>query len=258
MFRSVAARVLVRAPRLALAATVPRQQQITRTFTSSITAFGRGSVDKELGDKIASELAIEDEMRQEPAPESFSQFLDMSGFSIEDVPGKHEVTLTRKFGGNETIKIIFSANELSNVDEMDEGEVEGSSSGGANGGEDGEDAGPSFPVPCFITIAKDNASQTLCIDAIAQDGVLVVENACLYEPKLAADDSSSGDYARRELYGGPLYNNLDEELQMLMEKYLEERAIDTNLALFIPDYVDYKEAREYGDWLKKLGQFVEA
>jgi complement component 1 Q subcomponent-binding protein len=51
------------------------------------------------------------------------------------------------------------------------------------------------------------------------------------------------------LYTGPPFNNLDEDLQILLEKYLEERGINTRLALFIPDYIDHKEQKEYIRWL---------
>jgi complement component 1 Q subcomponent-binding protein len=76
--------------------------------------------------------------------------------------------------------------------------------------------------------------------------------------KLATKDTAEADWKRREAYMGPPFSNLDEDLQILMEKFLEERGINTSLALFIPDYVDYKEAREYEAWLNGLKDFVDA
>jgi complement component 1 Q subcomponent-binding protein len=55
---------------------------------------------------------------------------------------------------------------------------------------------------------------------------------------------------------GPPFNNLDEDLQILLEKYLEERGINTRLALFIPDYIDHKEQKEYIKWLNNIKNFV--
>ena len=55
---------------------------------------------------------------------------------------------------------------------------------------------------------------------------------------------------------GPPFNNLDEDLQILLEKYLEERGINTRLALFIPDYIDHKEQKEYIKWLNNVKNFV--
>ena len=42
-----------------------------------------------------------------------------------------------------------------------------------------------------------------------------------------------------------------------MERYLEERGINTALATFIPDYAELKEQKEYISWLKNLKAFVD-
>jgi complement component 1 Q subcomponent-binding protein, mitochondrial len=42
-----------------------------------------------------------------------------------------------------------------------------------------------------------------------------------------------------------------------MERYLEERGINTALAVFIPDYAELKEQKEYISWLKNLKSFVD-
>lgn len=42
-----------------------------------------------------------------------------------------------------------------------------------------------------------------------------------------------------------------------MEQYLDERGINTNLAVFIPDYIDVKEQKEYLAWLGRVKGFVE-
>jgi complement component 1 Q subcomponent-binding protein, mitochondrial len=59
------------------------------------------------------------------------------------------------------------------------------------------------------------------------------------------------------LYTGPPFEQLDEELQSLMEQYLEKRGMDTSLAMFIPDYIDVKEQKEYLKWLGRMKEFVE-
>jgi complement component 1 Q subcomponent-binding protein len=37
---------------------------------------------------------------------------------------------------------------------------------------------------------------------------------------------------------------------------LEERGINTAIAMFIPMYVEYKEQKEYISWLKNVKRFV--
>jgi complement component 1 Q subcomponent-binding protein len=59
------------------------------------------------------------------------------------------------------------------------------------------------------------------------------------------------------MYSGPPFPQLDEDLQVLLESYLAERGVDTELAIFIPEYIDVKEQKEYLGWLKKVKDFVE-
>lgn len=42
-----------------------------------------------------------------------------------------------------------------------------------------------------------------------------------------------------------------------MEQYLDVRGINTALALFVPEYIDVKEQREYLGWLGRVKEFVE-
>lgn len=58
-------------------------------------------------------------------------------------------------------------------------------------------------------------------------------------------------------YSGPPFAQLDEEVQNLMEQYLDERGINAALSLFVPEYIDVKEQREYLGWLKRVKEFVE-
>lgn len=45
---------------------------------------------------------------------------------------------------------------------------------------------------------------------------------------------------------------------MLFGRYLEERGVNAGLAAFLPDYVEYKEQKEYVNWLEKVKGFVSA
>lgn len=56
----------------------------------------------------------------------------------------------------------------------------------------------------------------------------------------------------------PQFDHLDEALQTDFENFLEERGIDSNLALFIPDLAEYKEQKEYVQWLENVKSFIDA
>jgi complement component 1 Q subcomponent-binding protein, mitochondrial len=59
------------------------------------------------------------------------------------------------------------------------------------------------------------------------------------------------------LYTGPPFEQLDEEVQGMLESYLDARGINTYLALFIPDYIDVKEQKEYVAWLERVKGFMD-
>lgn len=108
---------------------------------------------------------------------------------------------------------------------------------------------PSFPARVYVVVDKPGKG-AMQIEIIAQDGEIVIDSVN-YFPKaeLADPKTVEHDWAKRNLYAGPPFGNLDEELQLLMERYLEERGINTALALWIPEYIDFKEQREYLTWL---------
>ncbi|KAL5405440.1 hypothetical protein PMIN06_007423 [Paraphaeosphaeria minitans] len=121
-----------------------------------------------------------------------------------------------------------------------------------------EDAGQQgFPAHANIRIERPGKG-ALAIEATAQDGDFLIEDLCHFPTADLADPATAEkDWARRTLYTGPPFNNLDEDLQVLLEKYLEERGINTRMALFIPDYIDHKEQKEYIRWLENVKKFVE-
>ncbi|KAF2011748.1 mitochondrial glyco protein [Aaosphaeria arxii CBS 175.79] len=256
-----------------------------------------GSVNEELVAKLQNEIAIEEDMKEdEDLSANIKEYLETSPFEIEDKPGQQEVILTRTFG-DEKIQIVFSTADLDNGvsdEEFGEQEYDGeiddivdAQSGGANSkgainqgksadgnirvapedsvspadreeldDEYGEDE-QGFPAKASIRIERPGKG-ALAIDVLAQDGDFLIEDLWhLPSADLAAPKTAEQEWQRRSLYVGPPFSNLDEDLQILLEKYLEEREINTRLALFIPDYIDHKEQKEYIRWLKNVKSFVE-
>lgn len=206
---------------------------------------------------------------------------------IEDKPGHQEVVLTRTFG-DEKIRLTFTTADLnSNAGEevVEDGAYDDADmdvqSGGANTKgainqgrtqdgnvrvapedriapadreeleEEYEEDGQQQGFPAHVSIRIERASKgAIAIEATAQDGDFLIEDLYYFPSADLADPATAEkDWSRRTLYTGPPFNNLDEDLQILLEKYLEERGINTRLALFIPDYIDHKEQKEYVRWL---------
>lgn len=112
------------------------------------------------------------------------------------------------------------------------------------------DLEPSFPARVNVTVEKPGAG-ALLIQTIAQDGVFQVEEVSYFnKPDLAHAQTAEKDWARQSLYAGPPFENLDEDLQSFIERYLEERGINAELANMIPDYIQIKEQKEYVRWLE--------
>ncbi|KAK6498563.1 hypothetical protein TWF481_011150 [Arthrobotrys musiformis] len=251
-------------------------------FFSSTSVFSKpsGTVDEELFAKLQNEINVETELGEhEQIPENLQEFLDTSQFKLNDKDGMEEVELVRRFG-DETVRVIFSIADLNAIDEKlddpslydqedlpETGELESSTKRGANAEarpaeedepEYEEASEPAYPARLNITIEK-STSGALQVEAVAQDGMIIVENVH-YHPsvELATAQTAEADWERRGRYVGPPFGNLDEDLQVLLERYLDERGINTALALFVPDYIDYKEQKEYVSWLKNVKSFVQA
>ena len=109
-------------------------------------------------------------------------------------------------------------------------------------GEEGEQE-PSFPARVNVTITKPGSNGAMQIETTAQDGMFVIENVSYYPKKeLAEPKTTDLDWERRELYTGPPFGNLDEDLQDLLERFLDERGINTALVsdFFTAGYMDEK------------------
>ncbi|KAK0725325.1 mitochondrial glycoprotein [Lasiosphaeris hirsuta] len=253
-------------------ASLLRPQQASAFSTTIFRRAADVETDEELSSKLASEIAFEQEVKDnEPMPASIKDFLENGPFEIQDIPGQEEVVLTRTYG-NEKITVSFSISDLQNYDEnmydedaalADEEDADGADgrSRGQNIEESEEDDGADEPVvPCRLNVVVEKPGKgALTIEAIAQDGAIVVENLFYYkDAKLAHGASADASHAAQNSYPGPPFGSLDEDLQILMERYLEERGITHALAVFVPDYMDVKEQKEYLSWLDNVKSFIDA
>jgi len=173
------------------------------------------------------------------------------------------------------ITVTFSIADLQNFDQegmydedaalgdedISSSEQQSSRDTAAEGEEDDvSDASEEASVPCRLNVVVEKPGKgALAIEAIAQDGAIVVENLFYYkDAKLAHSSSADASHEAQGVYPGPPFGSLDEDLQILMERYLEERGITQALAVFVPDYMDVKEQKEYLAWLNNVKDFIDA
>lgn len=227
---------------------------MSRSFTMSTRLLNKASLtaaDSQLAGILNTEIKLEADT-DEPAPEIISDFLKTSGFNIVEKEGVDEVELIKKDGG-ETIHVFFSVSDITN----DSAESFFENAEGQEG-EVPEDVEGDMP-PIRANIVVEKASGALGVECVVQNNVLLIESITPYASgELALSNSAEADYKRREVYQGPPFTNLDENVQSSFEQYLETRGIDTDLADFIIEYSSHRENKEYVNWLKKFKTFVEA
>ena len=113
-----------------------------------------------------------------------------------------------------------------------------------------------FPANVNVLITRDGKPGALRFHLVS-DGSGFTINDVTHLPTATGDAVQLLREASETAYTGPPFQQLDEEVQSLLEQYLENRGIDTALATFIPNYIDVKEQKEYLAWLGRLKDFVE-
>ncbi|KAI7569387.1 hypothetical protein KC343_g6279 [Hortaea werneckii] len=127
--------------------------------------------------------------------------------------------------------------------------------------EDEQEGGPAFPANVNVLVQRKGKGALKC-NLIADNGIFTIQSV-VHLPDNSLTSSKSPAELLRDvpetdtLYTGPPFQQLDEEVQSLMEAYLDIRGINTALALFVPEYIDVKEQREYLGWLGRVRGFVE-
>ncbi|KEY67883.1 hypothetical protein S7711_02094 [Stachybotrys chartarum IBT 7711] len=257
--------------------------------TSVLRRAAANETDEELLAKLDSEIQIEDDVKaNEQQPASIKDFLDNSPFELIDTPGQEVVKLVRQYG-DEKITVSFSIADVTNYEPgyneesgLEEEEDLGDdtlqnpnkqshvqSTGGARSAPaeeeiedelDDADEQSSAPISLNVMIEKPGKTAgALHIDMTAHEGNIWVDNLFFYEDaKLAKVETPDAQQKRLDVYPGPPFGTLDDDLQVLIERFLEERGVTTALAVFVPDYVDVKEQREYVRWLNNVKTFVGA
>ncbi|KAJ3201679.1 Mitochondrial acidic protein mam33 [Entophlyctis luteolus] len=217
-----------------------------RGFSAAAVARGQGGIDRDLANQLEQELSFEKENVSAGIPSFISDFTNQGVFKIEDKVGDKEVTLVRNFG-NEKISAIFSTDAVADKSEFDETE---------NDSENEQ----IFSVNATIVIEKRAGSTdngALELNTTIQDGAFYIDSVRFNRSSsLMVDQSAEADWQRSGRYGGPVFQDLDENLQNLFHDFLKERGFDENLAEFIPQYIDYKEQNEYMEWLKNVATWV--
>ncbi|KAF4549789.1 Mitochondrial glycoprotein-like protein [Elsinoe fawcettii] len=252
-------------------ASIAQTLKQTACFSSSTARY---EVNEELFAKLDQELVYEKESPQDEGANDIKEYLSASEFQLEDVEGSQEVHLVRSFN-DEQIKVTFSTAGLTSAEEAEadaamydeEGGI--ANQGGAQDGKvrqapeddlDGDEYGSQSPVivAVDIQVSRPGKGAVLLETELDPSGQFYIKHVAYYPTaELAEGKTAEAQIAQRNLYTGPPFVELDENLQALFDEFLKERGINESMGVFIPNYIDQKETQEYVRWLENVKKFVE-
>lgn len=189
-------------------------------------SFAATAIEKDLATALKNELVYEEE--------NFEPNLDLKsvpgGYTIVDKPGDGLLTLSKTFEG-ETIEVTCEVNDQPDPEPTVN----------ENGEED------ALYVKTFlVSITKGEKMVTF---EMSTDGEGANIEHMTLEPKGGFDMDST-------MYTGPVFSELDQEVQDAAAKYLSERHV-YDLGPYIFQYIDEKEQKLYMEWLQGTVKFLE-
>ncbi|KAM0957078.1 hypothetical protein ACFX13_025883 [Malus domestica] len=174
---------------------------------------------------------IQYELDHSPATQPVTKF---KSFTVNDQPGEQWITLKRKFGEKEDIKIEAT---------MFDGSVPiPNSKGGAGLGKDVQ-----LHITMIVNISKKEGGNVFEIMCSAWPDTIEINKLFVRKPeKMPAQP-----------YAGPEFKELDDELQDSLYEFLEARSINDDLAIFLHEYMKNKDKTEFIRWMGTVKSFIE-
>ncbi|CAN6647829.1 mitochondrial acidic protein Mam33p [Trichomonascus vanleenenianus] len=231
-----------------------------RSFAVTCQRFNKSSLtaaDAELVSILKKEIELETEIDQTEALGSsvVDKFLKESGFEVIAKDGSDMIELVKK-EGNEVVHVYFSLFDVTSDEALfdEEGAEEGAAEEGM---EEFEEEDIESPIRAKVVVEKPGKS-ALTVETTIHDDLFLVQYVIPSDPALAVANTAEADHERRQQYQGPIFSTLDPNVQSGIERYLEARGVNSEMASFIVEYAAARENKEYIRWLKQLQKVVEA
>lgn len=239
--------------------------RVARTVTTRATTATRLSTVRMFSASSSSSskrlsLALQKEYQQENAMlagsyyesenDAIKSFITKHPFwKIVEQPLQNEVVLTRKIN-NEEIMVAFERETEdfdSSVEQNNEEEPQA------------ENEGAAPPMLPFVVVVSKGDKGALAFDCVYRQAQVQIQSCKFYpDSKTAMEDSAVAEHNRRSLYDGPDLQAYDEAFLEKFYAYLEERGINDEFGEFIDTFAVLKERRDYADWLRSVGKFLDA
>lgn len=213
---------------------------------SSLTA-----ADADLVATLKNEIKVEKEI-EEPESSVVTSFLKETGFQVNAKEGSDLVELVRKDGG-EVVHVYFSLFDVTNNESFAEEEQEE----GAEE-ENQESLDEDFESPIRAKVVIEKPSGCLAVETTIHDDMFLIQYVVPSDnAKVAIENTADAEHDRRQLYQGPVFSTLDPTVQSAIERYLEARSVNSDMASFIVEYASSRENQEYIRWLQQVQKVVE-
>ncbi|XP_024018642.1 uncharacterized protein At2g39795, mitochondrial [Morus notabilis] len=213
-------------PRISLLNPKFSSAQSPRTYISEMR---RSTFEGNLLRLLRNEIRYE--LDRSPLNQPVTKF---ESFSVDDRPGEKWISLTRKFGDKEDIKIEAT---------MPDGALPGPDSGAV----DAAEGDVNLHITLIVNISKEGSDNVLEFLCSAWSDGLEVEKLSIRKCDNVLDKP----------YGGPECKDLDDQLDDAILEFLEERGINDELAAFVHAYVKNKEKTEFIRWMETVKSFIE-
>ncbi|KAF3985538.1 hypothetical protein FT663_05254 [Candidozyma haemuli var. vulneris] len=253
-------RVVAQATRVAapqMARRLPTLAGPARSFSSSIVRGNQSTA--ALLDVVKSEFKIANSIENELAPDHV-EFLKESGFEVSQKQGESNVQLSKKLESGEKLTVFFDIDEVTDVS-FGSPEVPEEEEGAAEEQLDDElyQYDSTFAnVKVLVSNESNNNGLffNLMLQSSEEEFFVDYFN---YKSDVSAflnQVENKGTFLGNFEYQGPRFSNLDESLQASVEKYLNDKGIDSALADFIFGYSEVKEEESYRDLLKDVSSYL--
>ncbi|XP_062086903.1 uncharacterized protein At2g39795, mitochondrial [Humulus lupulus] len=173
---------------------------------------------------------IQYEVEASPPDQPVTKF---DSFTIDNRPGEQWVSLKRKLE-DEDIKIEAT---------MFDGVVTSSKSGAPVVGKDDVE----FHISMIVNISKEGSGHM----------VEIMCSAWTEEIEIGSVSIRKQENVPAKPYPGPVFKELDDELQNSLYDFLEARGINDQLAVFLHKYMKNKDKTEFIKWMETVKSFVE-
>ncbi|KAL8139364.1 hypothetical protein V2J09_005385 [Rumex salicifolius] len=160
---------------------------------------------------------------------------EVNGFTVNERPGEQWVSLEKRFGDKEEIKVEVT---------MFDGSVPVPKYEDGKSGQLGDEV--ILHITLIVSIFKDDNDKVLVFMCSAWPEEVEINKIYI---------RSRGQMANNP-YMGPPFQEMDDQMQNSLYDFLETRGIDDALSAFLHKYVPKKDKSEYVRWLNNTVSFM--